>query len=384
MNNQVTENQNFIKPKKKKIGKKVLFFLITFFVVILISVVISGMYVERERISTFFKNVEKQENFKIAENNEEKNIDINEDDENTQNNLENRIPVQPEFLDKLAQEAEINIKKIQAEQDARQKKEVFTPPEARGSKTVNVFFVKPNNLDLMQVQPTVRVLTSNQTTPYEECDTEYCYTYISLKHAKTFLEKNASNYGISDFKLNIKIDPNIYSLPEVYKLGNFKDVWGKDKFGIVKFEDTFDDLVATQNLDIPKNEQAIFMYLDNFSAEGDVNEFNKTFRSYARPDRGLAYVNIDELEPLYSYFYTEVFIHELLHLYGASDKYVENERKCTENGYGEPERKDEPPQSNSDIMCGYTMDNEGNIGYGNLIQNNLIVNSVTAEEIGWD
>lgn len=89
-----------------------------------------------------------------------------------------------------------------------------------------------------------------------------------------------------------------------------------------------------------------------------------TFRSFALPDQHRAFTTAS------NYRTTGTFIHETLHLFGASDKY--NNGDCQTRGRGDPFNPNSPEKNLTDIMCQ---------DYGDIAT--LNINTITAREIGW-
>ncbi len=78
-----------------------------------------------------------------------------------------------------------------------------------------------------------------------------------------------------------------------------------------------------------------------------------------------------------------IITHELLHIFGASDKYdLRNGRPTFPYGYAQPNKNPRYPQSQAEIMAGRTPINQTQFGrvYG-LSQ--TIIGEKTAREIGW-
>ena len=88
------------------------------------------------------------------------------------------------------------------------------------------------------------------------------------------------------------------------------------------------------------------------------------FRSFALPGKHRAFTNA------YYFGTTGVFIHESLHLLGASDKY--NNGDCATRGRGNPFDPNSGDTNLTDIMCS---------SYTDL--DSLNINTITARELGW-
>ena len=89
------------------------------------------------------------------------------------------------------------------------------------------------------------------------------------------------------------------------------------------------------------------------------------FRSFALPEDHRAFTDVTD-----DFDATATFIHETLHLFGASDKYEDGE--CESRGRSDPFKKSSSTIGLYDIMCST---------YEGL--DKLNINTITAREIGW-
>lgn len=268
----------------------------------------------------------------------------------------------------------------------RQAKENATPSsqkkeqpvrQALNSQTVNIILVKPTTLPEKNINALTTLLQSqngNQNT--------------SLNFIKTFLEQEAAKYS-TNLKVTVKIY-GLYSLSHIEKVGDIAYIWSKDPFGPAKLEDGFVNLIKTQKVSLDKSSVSLFLYFDeSFDTAGSEERFYeyKKFRSFANQNTGNAFVNIYDLAPGFATTTVEIATHELLHLYGATDKYEESEsvkRICSERGRGDINKKPPVPQYTADIMCMYVEKEKDQFERGSFSKQNLVINQLTAKEIGWD
>lgn len=250
---------------------------------------------------------------------------------------------------------------LSKEQSERQGQTVITPAPpkriAAGSHVLHVIMVKPPSLNNNEVLPLINILKSNSSS--------------SLSFINTYLDQEAAKYEVKGFNLEIKTH-GLYNLSDLNKVGDVNYFWGKDPFGVVKLKDAFARLVSENNITINDKDLTVFLYFDNSFQPTEASEErfyeNKMFRSFADETKATTYINVYDLDPSFANQVLEIIIHETLHLFGATDKYKETEYACYEKGVG-------------DIMCGLIETQKGKFVRGNL--SNLIVNRVTATEIGW-
>lgn len=259
--------------------------------------------------------------------------------------------------------------------------------KALGDNVINVIFVKPSSVSTSEIQPLLDILQNPNKSIFQSCNSEACFKHTSLYFAEDYMLKQAEEYGINDFSFKLNVFDKVYPLDDVYKVGDVHDIMQKDPFGITKLQDSFDSIIEDNKLNV-KDDPIIFMYFDNYyNDEIQTNQLydKKTFRSFAKEIQQKAYVNLFSFKTFYSSYYTEILIHESLHLYGATDKYIEDSPigACTQEGRGEPTKSPALPQSSTDIMCARVEVGEDKFTQGSLLDSNLVINRYTAKEIGW-
>lgn len=174
-------------------------------------------------------------------------------------------------------------------------------------------------------------------------------------------------------------------------MGDVAYIWEKDAFGTIKLQDDFNKLLDEHNIKLSSRSLVIFLYFDDtFDSRGasDKERFyeHKKFRSFADENTGKAFINVYDFSPSFSISLTEIVSHELLHLFGASDKYEESEsvkRICKESGRGDLEKQPPLPQTTTDLMCMYIEEVGDQFKRASFSDGTLVVNSYTAKEIGW-
>ena len=82
-------------------------------------------------------------------------------------------------------------------------------------------------------------------------------------------------------------------------------------------------------------------------------------------------------------YLNEIILHESLHLFGATDKYLEDKYGCTEKGLGDIDKDPIYPQDKTDIMCGLVAKSAEDFSRTYLSDEKLVINPITAKEIGW-
>ncbi len=259
---------------------------------------------------------------------------------------------------------------------------------ATGKHTIHIVFFKPPAVSESDVQPLVNKLQDPQDTIFKECNNGDCYNNASFFYIKTFLQSEAKKYKQKDVSIQIKVHP-LANLTDLEKIGDFVNIWGKDAFGVTKLQDAFKKGLKDNNISIGKNDLTMFLYFDNtydYVPNADERFYeHKKFRSFADPDYGRAYINIYNFSASFSGTAVEIVTHELLHLFGANDKYLEYSETdaCDEKGLGEMHKKPLYPQKTGDIMCLYVEHIKGDFTRGHLVDKELVINELTAKEIGW-
>lgn len=159
----------------------------------------------------------------------------------------------------------------------------------------------------------------------------------SLYYINTFLTKEAARYGITGGQIALSF------------YGPFEFVGSVNTFAV---DDPYDWLTiaekTSQYYKVPEQNFDLVYYMGLKGGPGGGWAFPDSHRALSTPNIG-------------------VFIHETLHLFGASDKYFDGD--CNSIGRANPFDKSEKPQNLTDIMC------SGN--------QNGIINEITAREIGW-
>lgn len=246
-----------------------------------------------------------------------------------------------------------------------------------GNQTIAVIFVLPTGETATSL-PIIPQLTddSNPKSP------------SSIQYIDTFLQKQKKQYTDQDMNLRF-VYYGPYNIPKTEQVGDIMEYWNKDSFGTTKLEDAFGSLITQHHLKLAKDSLVLFVYFDNTfaSATGEADSFYdyKLFRSFANDLKGYAFIDAYRQDVAFAPYLVEILTHELLHLYEASDKYIEdpvNNRLCSTKGRGmiQPLYS---PQETGDIMCLYIEYKEGTFKRGHLKDNNLIINEITASEIGW-
>jgi hypothetical protein len=291
------------------------------------------------------------------------------------------------FLRKEKQESEYErLVKKQRERRVVAQVSEDSVPQMRGHIEVNFVFVRPNNLAEKEITPLISQLVQSSDKIEEKCSTNGCRKSISLNYLPTFYEQEARQYNVSDVNIRIRTY-GPYTLSELGKVGDIAYIWEKDPFGVTKLQDAFDEVLYKNNLLEIEGESVVFLYFDPSFENTDAGDRfyeHKKFRSFADVSEGKAYINIYKLEPDFASTVVEIAAHELLHLYGATDKYEESEsvaRICSERGRGEIAKG--VPQDTADIMCMFVETSLDVFNRGQIVNGSIVVNEITAEEIGW-
>lgn len=259
---------------------------------------------------------------------------------------------------------------------------------ARGTFPISIVLVKPPTLSDVAVVSLVETLKDPRSTIFNTCSQGTCAENTSLAFIPSYLQQEAAKYGISDFAVDLSIR-GVYPLKNLEKIGDLAYSWNKDMFGVAKVQDAFESLLKENDIDT--SGLTMFLYFDDsYQAEGDIRQGSfyeyKKFRSFANEGKSRAYVNVYQFTPTFSKTVTLVVLHEVLHLFGASDKYIENpdsDKICSVKGLGNPDQNPVHPQTTGDIMCLYIEKSDTDIVRGSLTDENLVINAITAKEIGW-
>lgn len=279
-----------------------------------------------------------------------------------------------------------NVQNVQNDQNEpdKQKSAGSTPESATSNNTANdptllgsqqvlILITKRPQLPAAALQPLITALRNPNKTQPE-----------SIQYINHFIQQQKQRYTKQNLELNIQLDNQLHNLPELTAVGDMSNPWGKDMFGMSKLQDQFEDILAKTHPEVDKNQPVIFLYFDDQLLESGSGNFydSKKFRSFAHESQQRAFVNVYSLRPEFASTLTEIITHELLHLYGTRDKYVEDDRNCKHNGWGDLSLSVASLQPTGDIMCGYVITSEG-LALGSFDERNLVINRETAAELGW-
>ncbi len=282
-----------------------------------------------------------------------------------------KIKQQTDYQNLLKRQAERNQPTMVANQEINR--------TALGEFNLHFILVKSNSLDESAITPLINKLKEQNSN-----------LYTSLFYLNTFYAQQAEKYNVKNFNVKISFD-GIYSLQTLEKAGDIAYIWNKDPFAIAKLQDSFNQLLADHNIKQNKNDLVIFLYFDDSFEKKDplakdrFYEYKK-FRSFAEENTGMAYINVYRFDAIFSENVTEIAAHEILHLFGATDKYEESEsvtRICSDRGRGNLDLKPAIPQQTADILCMYIEKENDHFVRAHLSERNLVINKITAKEIGW-
>lgn len=252
--------------------------------------------------------------------------------------------------------------------------------KAIGNYTLNVILVNPPTLQTSNILPLIEKLEENDKK-----------TITSLYYLNTFYQKWAKHYGIDDFNIELKFH-GPYNLDVLEQVGDIALYWGKDPFATTRLQDSFNNLLTNNNIKFTDKDLAIFLYFDDSftqpDSDDDQDRFyeHKKFRSFADQHTAKTYINVYRFDPAFAKTVVEITGHEVLHLYGANDKYEESKsvtRICSEKGRGDLDLKPVLPQKTADIMCMYIEKENDEFVRGSFSAKTLTINQLTAKEIGW-
>lgn len=280
--------------------------------------------------------------------------------------------------------------KVQAERNWRDDEDEVVVEEAKravGKQKLHIIYVKSVDFADYEIDGLINVLSSDKKSLYKNCNDADCVTLSSLNYMETFINGEAKKY---DKDVDFEVETHgVYEIENLTKVGDPMQSWGKDPFAMLKLRDDFENLIEERNLAIPKDELVVFLYFDETMEMGSEKipysfyEYKK-FRSFAVPEVGRAYINVYDFKPRFSVDLVEILIHETLHLYGAVDHYIESSGTgaCSSRGRGAVEDY-YIPQTTGDIMCLFVENPEGHFERGSIEKGNLVINKVTAADIGW-
>lgn len=282
--------------------------------------------------------------------------------------------------DKLSRESNLNYEKLSEKQSNEAKSDVEKKSSSRSSKKklegtqkVQVVLVKPAGISNASLQP---LLSKIRDTDAKQIH--------SLWYINTYLQEQAKFYTPKAFSVEF-IFSEIFTSNDITTIGDIANPWEKDAFGATKLQDDFEKILTANNLD--QTNPVIFLFFDPFNFEtATESRFydNQKFRSFADDQTSRVYVNVYSLSPSFAPRVTEIVAHELLHLYGANDKYLEGKMGCADDGWEQlPFPYNVSAQNSADIMCGFTKDKDDYISFADFESGEVILNWVTAQEIGW-
>ncbi len=297
------------------------------------------------------------------------------------------------ILENGRKKSEEDFQKLLREQEARgrlQAENSDTIRKAKGKYTLNVVLVRPPRVPLARIEALTARLRDSRNYLFSSCIDSDCQKTLSLNYLSTYYRDQAAKYGVYDFDLAVKvIGPT--ELDGLNKVGDLAYDWGKDPFGVTKLEDKFGSILEKENVSTGERDLTVFLYFDDsfdkVSSQSDDRFYeHKKFRSFANDETGRVYINAYDLNPEFSNKVVEIAAHEILHLFGATDKYEESEsvsRICSVRGQGEVDRVPSVPQVSGDIMCMFVEKENDKFDRGSFVDGELVVNRYTAEEIGW-
>lgn len=299
-------------------------------------------------------------------------LQLNYIEDTSQKQQENDKKKQQEEYQSLLKKQEERNNRFQVEQKEEKR-------NALGDYNLYFIFVKPASLTESVITPLLNKL--------KEQDDQL---YSSLLYINKFSTQEAKKYGVNNFNLHINFY-GVYNLVDLEKVGDVAYIWGKDPFATVRLQDSFNKLLEDHNINLDKNSLALFLYFDDSFGEsnpyaGDRFYEHKKFRSFANEHQGTAYINVYNFSPTFAELVTEIATHETMHLFGATDKYEESAsvtRICSERGRGDPDLIPAIPQITTDLFCMYVEKANDKFIRGHFSQNNIVINKLTAKEIGW-
>jgi len=244
------------------------------------------------------------------------------------------------------------------------------PKLAESEKPLNVavddskFLPARGNIDIL-----VAFLYGYDSMPEENIDIlkNEAADIRSFKYAAKWFENRAAQHRIN-LDINVAFTEQT-KVSDAYIIDNLEDALSAD---LVKFvKDTFPE-AANYDVIVP------FYYSSNdISFQTYSQSSEKAFIMFSKKWG-------DELfYPSFEYYshYSEIFAHELAHIFGATDKYTDY------IGEGQPQVGCwiEPSIVEYDIMCHRVAEynDYGEVGFITPLLEELLVTSFTAKEIGW-
>jgi len=239
---------------------------------------------------------------------------------------------------------------------------------------LHILLIKPSSLPDSAFFPLLNALQHSSSK------------YSNINAISDFLDEEAIKYESPEYKLNVILHTKSITLKDITKVGDIAIPWEKDTFGISNLQDEFEEVLQTEFPYFKEKDLVVFLYFDNaYEAGIDDSRFYeyKKFRSFADDDRGRAYVNVFSFSSSFASYLNEIILHESLHLFGATDKYLEDKYGCTEKGLGDIDKDPIYPQDKTDIMCGLVAKSAEDFSRTYLSDEKLVINPITAKEIGW-
>lgn len=200
----------------------------------------------------------------------------------------------------------------------------------------------------------------------------------SFKYATRWFEEEAKKYGVN-LDININFSESQFKVPEEYIIRTYQESLSKNLTEYVKASSP---QFSNYDVTVPFYYSSIdFSFVNHVSGKNSFEIFSK------QPIPGFFYPDFQKESTNYS----EVFAHELTHLFGATDKYTCPEANpfsesciyAKENGIGCWIESDNPDELGKDIMCHRVPKYDGEWVFVKPSLNELVIIEATAKEIGW-
>lgn len=194
-------------------------------------------------------------------------------------------------------------------------------------------------------------------------------TLAQLSEASTFLQKNAESYRHSATPFYFQLGREIKQLPPKVPEGSIlQTIWWSLKFRFY----------AWKNHQSVDGHPSVTLYLDFYDPETTHELKHSTALQKGR----IGIVNLfasDRQQAQNSI----VLAHELLHAFGATDKYdLTNGQPVYPMGYANPNQKPLYPQRQAEIMAGYIPISQQRSKMPDRLSQ-VILSPLTAKEVGW-
>lgn len=296
------------------------------------------------------------------------------------------------FVEAQKIEKEKNLSLIYNKKSSAKKESVTIElpktPKAKGTYSMDIVLVKPLELKTSEINGLTSNLKDSRNNIYEECVLSACTKNASLNYMNTFIKEEQLKYGKNDFNFDLKLY-GPYSINNLTKVGDLFYIWGKSPFSVAKLQDSFEEIYKKNVINAKKDSFVVFLYFDNSNEEITENLYSfyetKKFRSFSVPTKKRAYVNIYDFSPSFSQEAVEIVLHEIIHFFGALDKYIEggSTEICYDHGIGNAEQIPLYPQKTSDLFCPVIKIGPGKYVKGYLADKTIVINKYTARELGW-